>query len=84
MSNVSKRLHADLPAREAPSVHVDGSDSEGVALGHLLARLERQEEELKRVREENVETRAELTATRRALAELTVVVKSINPTFDVN
>ena len=91
MSNVPERLHADPPAREAPSVHVDGSDSEGVVLELLLARFDRQEEklervgaELERVREENVETRAELTATRRALAELTVVVKSINPTFDVN
>ena len=91
MSNVPERLHADPPAREAPSVHVDGSDSEGVVLELLLARFDRQEEklervgaELERVREENVETRAELTATRRALAELTGVVKITNPTFDVN
>ena len=91
MSNVSKRLHADPPAHEAPSAHVDGSDSEGVALELLLARFDRQEEklervgaQLERVREEHVETRAELTATRRALAELTGVVKSTNPTFDVN
>ena len=91
MRNVPERLHADPPAREAPSVHVDGSDSEGVVLELLLARFDRQEEklervgaQLERVREEHVETRAELTATRRALAELTGVVKSTNPTFDVN
>ena len=82
MSNESKRRRVDPPAREAPSVDVDDDVSPGVRL--LLTRFEKQEEELKRVREEHVETRAELTATRRALAELTDVVKSMNPTFDVN
>ena len=35
-------------------------------------------------RAELTATRTELTATRRALAELTDVVKSMTPTFDVN
>jgi TPR repeat protein len=84
MSNESKRRRPDPPAREAPSVDVDDDVSPGDALRLLLARFEKQEEKLERVREEHVETRAELTATRRALAELTDVVKSMNPTFDVN
>jgi hypothetical protein len=84
MSNESKRRRVDPPAREAPSVDVDDDVSPGDVLRLLLARFEKQEEKLERVREEHVETRAELTATRRALAELTDVVKSMNPTFDVN
>ena len=84
MSNERKRRRADPPAREAPSVDVDDDVSPGDVLRLLLARFEKQEEKLERVREEHVETRAELTATRRALAELTDVVKSMNPTFDVN
>ena len=84
MSNESKRRRPDPPAREAPSVDVDDEVSLGDALGLLLARFEKQEEKLERVREEHVETRAELTAPRRALAELTDVVKSMNPAFDVN
>jgi hypothetical protein len=84
MIKESKRRRVDPPAREAPSVDVDDDVSPGDALRLLLARFEKQEEKLERVREEHVETRAELTATRRALAELTDVVKSMNPTFDVN
>ena len=91
MSNESKRRRVDPPAREAPSVDVDDDDDVSPGVRLLLTRFEKQEEELKRVREEHVETRAELTATRteltatrRALAELTDVVKSMTPTFDVN
>ena len=77
MSNESKRRRPDPPAREAPSVDVDDDVSPGDALRLLLARFEKQEEKLERVG-------AELTATRRALAELTDVVESMTPTFDVN
>ena len=77
MSNERKRRRADTPAREAPSVDVDDDVSPGDVLRLLLARFEKQEEKLERVG-------AELTSTRRALAELTDVVKSMNPTFDVN
>jgi tetratricopeptide (TPR) repeat protein len=84
MSDELNRLRADPPAREAPIVHVDGSDSLGVVLGLVLARFDRQEEELKRVGAELERSRAEHLETRRALAELTDVVKSSNPTFDVN
>ena len=84
MSNESKRRRVDPPAREAPSVDVDDDVSPGDVLRLLLARFEKQEEKLERVREEHVETRAELTATRRTPAELIDIVKSVNPTFDVN
>ena len=84
MIKESKRRRVDPPAREAPSVDVDDDDDVSPGVRLLLTRFEKQEEELKRVREEHVETRAELTATRRALAELTDVVKSMTPTFDVN
>ena len=77
MSNESKRRRVDPPAREAPSVDVDDDVSPGDVLRLLLARFEKQEEKLERVG-------AELTATRRALAELTDVVESMTPTFDVN
>jgi TPR repeat protein len=77
MSNESKRRRPDPPAREAPSVDVDDDVSPGDVLRLLLARFEKQEEKLERVG-------AELTATRRALAELTDVVESMTPTFDVN
>ena len=62
MSNESKRRRVDPPAREAPSVDVDDDVSPGDVLRLLLARFEKQEEKLERVREEHVETRAELTA----------------------
>ena len=84
MYRLFKRRRIDPPAREAPSVDVDDDVSPGDVLRLVSARFDELEEMLERVREEHVETRAELTATRRALAELTDVVKSMNPTFDVN
>ena len=76
--------HRALLVEGSQKFDVDDDVSPGDVLRLLLARFEKQEEKLERVREEHVETRAELTATRRALAELTDVVKSMNPTFDVN
>ena len=84
MSNERKRRRADPPAREAPSVDVDDDVSPGDVLRLVSARFDELEEKLERVREEHVETRAELTATRRTPAELIDIVKSMNPTFDVN
>jgi tetratricopeptide (TPR) repeat protein len=84
MSNERKRRRADPPAREAPSVDVDDDVSPGDVLRLVSARFDELEEKLERVREEHVETRAELTATRRTPAELIDIVKSVNPTFDVN
>ena len=52
MSNESKRRRVDPPAREAPSVDVDDDVSPGDVLRLLLARFEKQEEKLERVREE--------------------------------
>ena len=84
MSNESKRRRVDPPAREAPSVDVDDDVSPGDVLRLLLARFEKQEEKLERVGAELERSRAVHLETQKKLAELTDVVKSSNPTFDVN
>jgi tetratricopeptide (TPR) repeat protein len=77
MDDVSKHRRVDPPARDAPSVDIDDSATGGGVLGLLLARFDELKEELKRSREEHLETR-------RTLAELNDRVKAIHPTFDAN